>query len=44
VDGNKGLVLSIITENELNKIKKYQKDFHINMLQKKLYQGRLVAK
>ena len=43
-NGNKGLVLSIITENELNKIKKYQKDFHINMLQKKLYQGRLVAK
>ncbi len=43
-NGNEGLVLSIITENELNKIKKYQKEFHINMLPKRLYQGRLVAK
>lgn len=43
-NGNQGLALSIITENETNKIKKYQKEFHINMLQKKLYQGRLVAK
>ena len=43
-NGNEGLTLSIITENELNKIKKYQKEFHINMVQKKLYQGHLVAK
>ncbi len=43
-NGNKGLVLSIITENEINKIKKYQKEFHINMVPKKLYQGHLVAK
>lgn len=41
---NNGLTLSIITDNELNKIKKYQKEFHINMVPKKLYQGRLVAK
>lgn len=43
-NGNNGLTLSIITDNELNKIKKYQKEFHINMVPKKLYQGRLVAK
>ncbi|MGN0327804.1 MAG: DEAD/DEAH box helicase [Lachnospira sp.] len=43
-NGNKGLCISIITENELNKIRKYQKDFHINVIQKKLYQGKLVAK
>ena len=43
-NGNTGTCISIITDNELNKIKKYQKDFHINMVQKKLYQGRLVAK
>lgn len=43
-NGNQGLVISIITENEINKIKKYQKEFHINMVQKKLYQGKIVAK
>ncbi|MDO5381814.1 MAG: DEAD/DEAH box helicase [Eubacteriales bacterium] len=43
-NGNKGVCISIITENELNKIKKYQKDLHINVIQKKLYQGKLVAK
>ncbi len=43
-NGNQGLCVSIITENELNKIKKYQKDFHINIIQKRLYNGKLVAK
>jgi superfamily II DNA/RNA helicase len=43
-NGNEGICISIITENELNKIKKYQKDFKINILQKRLYQGKLVAK
>lgn len=43
-NGQPGLCVSIITENELNKIKKYQKEFKINILQKRLYQGKLVAK
>ncbi|MDO5403645.1 MAG: DEAD/DEAH box helicase [Eubacteriales bacterium] len=43
-NGKQGLCISIITENEINKIKKYQKDFHINILQKRLYQGKIVAK
>ena len=40
----KGTCISIITENELPKIKAYQKEFHINIVQKKLYQGKLVSK
>lgn len=43
-NGNQGLCISIITENELNKIKKYQKEFKINIVQKRLYNGKLVAK
>lgn len=43
-NGNDGLCVSIITENELAKIKKYQRDFHINIVQKRLYNGKLVAK
>jgi len=43
-NGNSGLCISIITENELSKIKKLQKAFHINFVQKKLYQGKIVAK
>ena len=43
-NGNEGLCVSIITENEIDKIKKYQKEFHINILQKKLFNGKLVAK
>lgn len=43
-NGNPGLCVSIITENELNKIKTYQKKFNINIVQKKLYNGKLVAK
>lgn len=43
-NGNKGTCISILTENEINKIKKYQKDFKINVVAKKLYQGKIVAK
>ncbi len=43
-NGKEGLCVSIITENELNKIKKYQKEFRININQKRLYNGKLVAK
>ena len=43
-NGNTGTCISIITDNELNKIKLYQKVFHINIVTKKLYQGKLVAK
>lgn len=43
-NGNTGTCISIITDNELNKIKSYQKAFHINIVTKKLYQGKLVAK
>lgn len=43
-NGKQGLCISIITENEMDKIKKYQKDFHINITQKRLFQGKIVAK
>lgn len=43
-NGNEGLCVSIITENELPKIKRYQKLFKINIVQKKLFNGKLVAK
>ncbi len=43
-NGNTGTCISIITDNELNKIKSYQKAFHINVVNKRLYQGKLVAK
>ncbi len=43
-NGNVGLCISIITENELSKIKKYQKLFHVNFVQKKLFQGKIVGK
>ncbi len=43
-NGNTGTCISIITDNEINKIKSYQKAFHINIVTKKLYQGKLVAK
>ncbi len=43
-NGNTGTCISIITDNELNRIKAYQKAFHINVVNKRLYQGRLVAK
>lgn len=43
-NGNPGLCVSVITENELPKIKKYQKKFRISILEKRLYHGKLVAK
>lgn len=43
-NGKKGICISIITDNELTKIKKYQKEFNINIVQKRLYNGKLVAK
>lgn len=43
-NGNTGTCISIITDNEVNKIKSYQKAFHINIVSKRLYQGKLVAK
>jgi superfamily II DNA/RNA helicase len=43
-NGQQGICISIITENELAKIKSYQKEFNINMVQKKLYQCKLVSK
>ena len=43
-DGSKAVCASIITENDLPKIKMLQKTFGINMLQKKLYQGKVVRK
>ncbi len=43
-NGNTGTCISIITDNEVGKIKSYQKSFHINVINKRLYQGKLVAK
>lgn len=43
-NGQQGICISIITENELQKIKAYQKEFNINIVQKRLYQGKLVSK
>lgn len=43
-NGKSGMCISIITEGELNKVKKLQKDLSINMVARKLYQGKLVAK
>lgn len=42
-NGASGICISIITENELDKIKKLQKHFGINMIKKKLYNGQLVS-
>lgn len=43
-NGQQGICISIITENELPKIKSYQKEFNINIIQKKIFQGKLVSK
>lgn len=43
-DGSKAVCASIITSGELNRIKMCQKTFNVNMLQKKLYQGKVVRK
>lgn len=41
-DGQKAVCISIITENEIPAVKACQKAFGINMLHKKLYQGKIV--
>lgn len=41
-NNEKGLCISVITENELEKVKMLQKAFGINMVCKKLYNGKLV--
>lgn len=38
----KGLSVSIVTKEELTRIKSYQKAFGINILPKKMYQGKIV--
>ena len=43
-NGKSGICISIITDGELNKVKKFQKDLAINMVERSLYQGKLVAK
>ena len=43
-NGKNGMCISIITDGETNKIKKFQKDLAINMVERSLYQGKLVAK
>jgi superfamily II DNA/RNA helicase len=41
-NGKMGTVISIITENELTKLKTLQKEFKINIIPRKLYNGKLV--
>ncbi len=41
-NGENGLSILIITKEELERIKKYQKSFGINILHKKMYQGKIV--
>lgn len=41
-NGQKGTNVLIVTKEEIPLIKKYQKQFGINMIPKKLYQGKLV--
>ncbi|MGN0318794.1 MAG: DEAD/DEAH box helicase [Lachnospira sp.] len=43
-NGNQGLCISIVTDNEITKIKKLQKAFNITINERRLYQGKLVAK
>ncbi len=43
-NGAKAVCASIITENELQNVKACQKAFGINMMPKKLYQGKIVRK
>lgn len=40
----KGLSVSIVTTEEVSKIKAYQKAYQINILAKKMYQGKVVRK
>lgn len=41
-NNQKGICISIVTENELEHIKSYQKSFGINILKKKLFKGNIV--
>ena len=43
-NGNSGVCISIITENELNKIKQYQKQFNINIVARLHDNGKLKTK
>lgn len=43
-NGAEGTCISIITDNEYTKIKKMQKELKINIVERKLYQGKMVAK
>jgi len=43
-NGQQGVCVSIITENELPKIKSFQKEFNISIVEKRLYEGKLVSK
>lgn len=43
-DGRKAICASIITENEIQTVRACQKAFGINILPKKLYQGKIVRK
>lgn len=41
-NNQKGICISIVTENELQTLKSFQKSYGINILAKKLYKGQLV--
>lgn len=43
-DGGKAVCASVITENDIPRIKAVQKTFRVNMMPKKLYQGKIVRK
>ena len=43
-NGMQGICISVITPNEVDKIKAYQKEFGINVIQRRLFKGKLVAK
>lgn len=43
-NGNQGICISIISENDISKIQSYQKEFGINIIKRKLYKGKLVAR
>ena len=43
-DGSKAVCASVITENDISRIKSIQKTFRVNMMPKKLYQGKIVRK
>ena len=43
-NGSKAVCASVITENDIPRIKAVQKTFRVNMMPKKLYQGKIVRK